>query len=192
MNSQMGDTLKKYLKPRLNAAFYVGLIFACMIVLLTVALGNSDTANKSGLVWLVILAILSVLMALLGGNALKRMLFGQKWKEITQRQDYEQVLRDFEHAKDFDLPSLRLGDDYAYAKGFGELLDYREIERAWEYRHVVNGFDVERELRIIRAGSDRKLLLCKLKKSGRDDGSVRQAILFMLQKNPDLKLGYKD
>ena len=72
------------------------------------------------------------------------------------------------------------------------MLPYREIDRVWQYIYQANPFtENQRQLRA-RLTDGRKIVLCNLERNGKADPLVTGIVMKLKEKNPDLKLGYKD
>ena len=143
-------------------------------------------------------AIVGVFM-LIGGGWLLYSYFTNKKRAAARMRELEAsgelaaLLSDFRAAEPIADGNIRLGEQYLYPKRGGERIAYGDLLQVYQTVHKTNFVEDRRTITaVVRDGDRTKTVsLCALALRGKGDDVLRDVMLRLLVKNPNIKLGYK-
>ncbi len=114
----------------------------------------------------------------------------KNWIQMMEREGKLQtVLTDFRDAGEYLSGELKLGQYWCFGKGAKIPVTYGEILRAYQHVHKTNFVEDSRQLMVVTAGGS-TITLCELPAGGRGDQELNRTLSFMLNKNPNIQIGY--
>ena len=177
----MEYTIKKYMDGYRWGYWILTAICAGLFVLLLGFLLFSEGAKPIGLF---IFGVLTVLTLIPQWKSKKF------YKELEVKTSLLQLQNDFDKSIPFCDGKLRLGDQWIFCKGQQQVVAYGEIARVFEYVHKSNFVENERRL-MYRSSKGKDISLCKLALRGKSDAEVTRVLSLLLQKNPNIQIGYE-
>ena len=170
-----------FLKPRFDAGIILGPI---LLVIGIVCLVNGGI-------------IIGLLMLVAGGLLLAtairiRTQFAALMNESAPG-ELAALLSDFRTAMPIAGGNIRLGDRYLYPKRGGKYIAYGDVLQVYQTVHKTNFVEDRRTITaVVRNGEKTETItLCSLALRGRGDDVLREVMLHLLARNPNIKLGYK-
>jgi hypothetical protein len=96
---------------------------------------------------------------------------------------------DFQKGEKLFGDAVRVGNKYIIGKGTNCIISYKDIKQIYQYIHKTNHFEDYRSLRAYT--NDGTKDICQLPSNGAGEQTVRQLIMYICTKNPNIKVGYK-
>ena len=114
-------------------------------------------------------------------------------KRIIRRLEGEgelsNVIMDFQKGEKLFGDAVRVGNKYIIGKGTKDIVAYKDIKQIYQYIHKTNHFE---DYRTLRAYTDIETIdICQLPRNGAGEQTVRQLIMYICAKNPNIKVGYR-
>ena len=110
-------------------------------------------------------------------------------RRLEEEGELSNVIRDFQKGEKLFGDSVRVGNKYIIGKGTNCIISYKDIKQIYQYIHKTNHFE---DYRTLRAYTDIETIdICQLPRNGAGEQTVRQLIMYICAKNPNLKVGYK-
>lgn len=100
-----------------------------------------------------------------------------------------EVLEEFENSQSVLNNALSVGTEYMFGKGMGTIIKYKDISNIYQYVHKTNLVEDKREIRVVKVNGE-EIKLCKLSLKGKSDNELKALMIFILEKNPKIKIGY--
>ena len=110
--------------------------------------------------------------------------------KIQKGQAVQYLMEDFQTAIPMRKNSIRLGNKWIFQRGKCKYVNYMEIRQVYQYIKKVNFVENERSLMWLDSKGTARTL-CPLEIGGKSDDEMRQIILMILAKNPNIKIGYR-
>lgn len=114
-------------------------------------------------------------------------------KRIIRRLEGEgelsNVIMDFQKGEKLFGDAVRVGNKYIIGKGTKDIVAYKDIKQIYQYIHKTNYFEDYRSLRVCTDDGTKDI--CQLPRNGAGEQTVRQLIMYICTKNPNIKVGYK-
>lgn len=137
---------------------------------------------------LIFFFIVGVSLVYLGISAYKDFFSSVKCLEDTHT--VPDIYTDFSQSAGVIGDRLRIGKCYLFGKNTGNIIEYREIGRIYQYIHRTNLKEDRRSLKVrIKYGKD--ITLCKLPLNGTADADVVRIVTLIKHVNPAVEVGYK-
>lgn len=99
------------------------------------------------------------------------------------------VLEEFENSQDVFHNALRVGAEYMFGKEMGTIIKYKDISNIYQYVHKTNLVEDKREIRVVKVNGE-EIKLCKLSLKGKSDNELKALMIYILEKNPKIQIGY--
>lgn len=176
----MHKELKKYLSAYKFWWTVLTVFIALLIVVFIVCAIAGNDVEYAGLV---------VFVVALGLSLIPQYKSKKFYEKLEQDSQYWRIVEDFEKSLPMRKKTVRFGEQWIFRKGKEGFLKYEDITQVYQYIHKQNFVENERKLKYVdKAGKERTL--CNLELRGKSDEEVKQMILLILNKNPDVKIGY--
>ena len=176
------DELKKFIKPGNSLLYIAG---AIMLASGFIAYSARETGNP----------IAALLIGLCITLFIVRFWYSMYKDYISfiklhqQNDDLDDIGADFSEAKNWFKDTLRTGEKGIYTKGCPELRNYDDVLGFFEFVHSTNNCEDYRYLRAVMKGGE-EISFSKLKTFGKSNEELAAFYKFMLNKNPDIVIGY--
>lgn len=180
--------LKKYLN-----GFGGSLRLSITIIIVGIISFSMFSSDKSETFMLIAAVVCILIGAYLSYSAFKRKkTFDNTFKELNSTGLIKSVIDDFNAAEKVSSDKGRLGDKYLYIKHSDTLFSYDKIVQVYEYVHRTNFIIDERAVTIHYVNSNGKILKenIPVAKPIKNKEEPRKIMLFLLTKNPNIKVGY--
>ena len=175
----------------MHPLFDLGLIFGPLFILAGLM---ALSAGKDAV-------IVTLIFAGLGGWMLYRALRVRRefsnWIDALEKSGaMADVLSEFRSAVPIADGQTRLGAQHVFPKRGKKMIAYGDILQVYQTVHKLNGFEDSRTVTaVVRAGEEDEetetVRLCSLKLRGKGDDVLREVMLNLLARNPNIKLGYR-
>ena len=96
---------------------------------------------------------------------------------------------DFQKGEKLFGDAVRVWNKYIIGKGTKDIVAYKDIKQIYQYIHKTNYFEDYRSLRVCTDDGTKDI--CQLPRNGAGEQTVRQLIMYICTKNPNIKVGYK-
>ncbi len=176
---QDSNEMKEYIRP---SYFY---LFASAGILLIGIMGAFAAKSIGVFIFLGVIAVLNSISTITGLSH-----FNEIIRQATENGSIDQIVREFQSATPFADGALRLGSRHVFGKRSGNILEYGDITKVYQYIHKTNFAEDRRELRVETKDS-KVISLCKLSLRGKSDETLMVILRVMLSHNPAIKIGYK-
>lgn len=172
------EELKKYLKPSAVSEIVIGSILAVfgLICLVSVPIG--------GIIFLA-LAALFLWMGISKQNK-----FNKTFDGYVSSGQINYILADFSSSLPLVNFNIRMGQNYVYGKGSGQIVPYHDIRKIYQHVHRTNFVEDRRELHYVNSqGKVNTLCALQLRNKSQDD--LVRIVAIVQAKNPTVHIGYK-
>lgn len=110
-------------------------------------------------------------------------------RRLEEEGELSNVIMDFQEGEKLFGDAVRVGNKYIIGKGTNCIISYKDIKQIYQYIHKTNHFEDYRSLRAYT--NDGTKDICQLPRNGAGEQTVRQLIMYICTKNPNIKVGYK-
>lgn len=110
-------------------------------------------------------------------------------RRLEEEGELSNVIMDFQEGEKLFGDAIRVGNKYIIGKGTNCIISYKDIKQIYQYIHKTNHFEDYRSLRAYT--NDGTKDICQLPRNGAGEQTVRQLIMYICTKNPNIKVGYK-
>ena len=121
--------------------------------------------------------------------SLKPFFAGRAFFRSLEGKNINAIETDFQRGYPFVRGKVRLGENYIFAKGSGQLVAYGDIGQIYLHIHRIGGMEDKRMLNFVDA-SGRHFPLCPLQRKGKSDDEMRDILAVIRRKNPDVKISF--
>ena len=195
MNESVVKELKKYIFFSSIGAFIKemgGLISSIIILvrvgkyadILYILKGEGDMQEKIIVGVVILVVILNAAGYYIIVSTPKRII-----RRLEEEGELSNVIMDFQEGEKLFGDAVRVGNKYIIGKGTKNIVDYKDIQQIYQYIHKTNHFEDYRSLRAYT--NDGTKDICQLPSNGAGEQTVRQLIMYICTKNPNIKVGYK-
>lgn len=110
-------------------------------------------------------------------------------RRLEEEGELSNVIMDFQEGEKLFEDAVRVGNKYIIGKGTKDIVAYKDIKQIYQYIHKTNYFEDYRSLRVCTDDGTKDI--CQLPRNGAGEQTVRQLIMYICAKNPNIKVGYK-
>lgn len=110
-------------------------------------------------------------------------------RRLEEEGELSNVIMDFQEGEKLFGDAVRVGNKYIIGKGTKDIVAYKDIKQIYQYIHKTNYFEDYRSLRVCTDDGTKDI--CQLPRNGAGEQTVRQLIMYICAKNPNIKVGYK-
>lgn len=110
-------------------------------------------------------------------------------RRLEEEGELSNVIMDFQEGEKLFGDAVRVGNKYIIGKGTKDIVAYKDIKQIYQYIHKTNYFEDYRSLRVCTDDGTKDI--CQLARNGAGEQTVRQLIMYICAKNPNIKVGYK-
>ena len=110
-------------------------------------------------------------------------------RRLEEEGELSNVIMDFQKGEKLFGDAVRVGNKYIIGKGTNCIISYKDIKQIYQYIHKTNHFEDYRSLRAYT--NDGTKDICQLPSNGAGEQTVRQLIMYICAKNPNIKVGYR-
>lgn len=110
-------------------------------------------------------------------------------RRLEEEGELSNVIMDFQEGEKLFGDAVRVGNKYIIGKGTKDIVAYKDIKQIYQYIHKTNYFEDYRSLRVCTDDGTKDI--CQLPRNGAGEQTVRQLIMYICTKNPNIKVGYK-
>lgn len=111
-------------------------------------------------------------------------------KKLEENPLLPQMETDFRSAFPMRKDTVRFGQYWIFSRSSKKVINYSDITRVYQNIHKTNFIEDSRSIMFVdQNGKPREL--CKLELRGKSDEEVKQIFMIILQKNPNVALGYR-
>ena len=122
---------------------------------------------------------------ILSGKTRLGMLIGT----LTREGRLDAIAQEFAGAAPQLDDRIRLGEQRIFMKGRSEQIKYEEVARVFQHVEMTFFVEVRRTLKA-QLKSGEEIVLCRLRRGGRDDRAVEDLIACLRLKNPSIEAGH--
>ncbi len=177
----MNEKMKKFMSAYKFWWLVLTIFMAALSVIFVISAMAGNDVEYVGLI---------VLLVILGLSLLPWYKSKKFYADIETSGSLPKIEADFDGAVPVLKNKVRLGNSWIFVKGKERLLGYEDITQVYQYIHRTNFIENERALKYVdKKGKHR--VLCKLELRGKSDEEVHKIVLFILSKNPNVKIGYR-
>ena len=188
--------LKKYIFFSSIGVFLkeIGALILSIILLIVVVTDISDILDmlrnegsmlgKILICVVVLLPVFGIAQYCLVVSAPKRII-----RRLEEEGELSNVIMDFQKGEKLFGDAVRVGNKYIIGKGTKDIVAYKDIKQIYQYIHKTNYFEDYRSLRVCTDDGTKDI--CQLPRNGAGEQTVRQLIMYICTKNPNIKVGYK-
>ena len=188
--------LKKYIFFSSIGVFLkeIGALILSIILLIVVVTDISDILDmlrnegsmlgKILICVVVLLPVFGIAQYCLVVSAPKRII-----RRLEEEGELSNVIMDFQEGEKLFGDAVRVGNKYIIGKGTNCIISYKDIKQIYQYIHKTNHFEDYRSLRAYT--NDGTKDICQLPRNGAGEQTVRQLIMYICAKNPNIKVGYR-
>lgn len=110
-------------------------------------------------------------------------------RRLEEEGELSNVIMDFQKGEKLFGDAVRVGNKYIIGKGTNCIISYKDIKQIYQYIHKTNHFEDYRSLRVCTDDGTKDI--CQLPRNGAGEQTVRQLIMYICTKNPNIKVGYR-
>jgi len=188
--------LKKYIFFSSIGVFLkeIGALILSIILLIVVVTDISDILDmlrnegsmlgKILICVVVLLPVFGIAQHCLVVSAPKRII-----RRLEEEGELSNVIMDFQKGEKLFGDAVRVGNKYIIGKGTKDIVAYKDIKQIYQYIHKTNYFEDYRSLRVCTDDGTKDI--CQLPRNGAGEQTVRQLIMYICAKNPNIKVGYR-
>ena len=145
---------------------------------------EGDMLGKILICVVVLLPVFGIAQYCLVVSAPKRII-----RRLEEEGELSNVIMDFQKGEKLFRDAVRVGNKYIIGKGTKDIVAYKDIKQIYQYIHKTNYFEDYRSLRVCTDDGTKDI--CQLPRNGAGEQTVRQLIMYICTKNPNIKVGYK-
>lgn len=179
------EVLEKYLNSGKGMQIF-GICIAVFGLMFSLA-----EIDQAGIGAMGIFVVLAGFGALLYVPSKKKQVEMKKFLDAAEAEGrIDLILADFQTAGSSFENKVRLGQQWVYGQKMDALIAYSEIVQVYQYVHRTNFVEDRRTLKA-KLVSGKTVDVCTLPARGKGDQELKSVIMYMLMKNPNIKVGYK-
>lgn len=198
MNESVVKELKKYIFFSSIGEFIreIGLLIISIILLvifitnisgiLEMIRSEGDMLGKIIFCVIVLFPVFGIVHYCLVVSAPKRII-----RRLEEEGELSNVIMDFQKGEKLFGDAVRVGNKYIIGKGTNCIISYKDIQQIYQYIHKTNYVEDYRSLRAYTNTNIGTTDICQLPRNGAGEQTVRELIMYICTKNPNIKVGYK-